>query len=280
MSEKAFAAIVRDYVLRKIDPILERIKALEDRPAPARGERGEKGDSGEPGAAGHDGERGAEGQPGQKGDVGDMGPAGRDGAPGKSAYDIAVEKGYPGTELEWLASFRGKDGAAGRDGTNGRDGRDGKDGAAGRDAAQIDYLDGIDETRSYPRGTHALFRGGVIVAMRASDPLVGGDLSKAGWAVAMNGIADQREESLDEGRTIRRTVTFTSGKTAITDICTTLPIYRGVHRHDGDYTRGDMTTLDGSVWHCEVERATDRPGSGSAQWKLCVKRGNHGKDAK
>ena len=31
---------------------------------------------------------------------------------GKSAYEIAQEYGYKGTELEWLASLKGKDGAA------------------------------------------------------------------------------------------------------------------------------------------------------------------------
>jgi hypothetical protein len=30
---------------------------------------------------------------------------------GKSAYDIAVENGFVGTEAEWLESLKGKDGA-------------------------------------------------------------------------------------------------------------------------------------------------------------------------
>lgn len=38
------------------------------------------------------------------------------GADGKSAYEIAVENGFEGTEEEWLASLKGEDGA---DGTNG-----------------------------------------------------------------------------------------------------------------------------------------------------------------
>ncbi len=41
---------------------------------------------------------------------------------GKSAYEIAVDNGFIGTEAEWLASLHGKDG------TNGKDGVDGKDG--------------------------------------------------------------------------------------------------------------------------------------------------------
>lgn len=39
----------------------------------------------------------------------------------KSAYDIAVEHGFVGTETEWLASLRGNDGANGTDGANGSD---------------------------------------------------------------------------------------------------------------------------------------------------------------
>ena len=38
------------------------------------------------------------------------------GEDGKSAYDIAVENGFEGTEAEWLASLHGKDGTNGIDG--------------------------------------------------------------------------------------------------------------------------------------------------------------------
>lgn len=43
---------------------------------------------------------------------------------GKSAFDIAVENGFVGTEIEWLISLRGTDGSDGKDGTNGQDGND------------------------------------------------------------------------------------------------------------------------------------------------------------
>ena len=85
----------------------------------------------------HDGKDGADGVDG------------KDGADGKSAYQIAVDAGYTGTETEWLASLKGEKGdtgeagasgekgekgdrgekgdtgAAGKDGTNGKDGADG-----------------------------------------------------------------------------------------------------------------------------------------------------------
>ena len=61
---------------------------------------------------------------------------GKDGRDGKSAYQIAVDNGYPGTEQAWLASLKGDKGDTGEKGdtgTAGKDGRDGRDGAAGRD---------------------------------------------------------------------------------------------------------------------------------------------------
>jgi S1-C subfamily serine protease len=44
------------------------------------------------------------------------------GEPGKSAYQIALDNGFSGSEQEWLQSLHGKDGIDGRDGENGRDG--------------------------------------------------------------------------------------------------------------------------------------------------------------
>lgn len=50
---------------------------------------------------------------------------GKDGEDGKSAYEIALENGFEGTEAEWLDSLHGKDGKDGKDGLNGKDGIDG-----------------------------------------------------------------------------------------------------------------------------------------------------------
>lgn len=80
--------------------------------------KGDKGDTGE---------RGEQGLPGEPGtgstEPGPEGPAGQDGVDGidgRSAYEVAIENGFEGTEEEWLASLEG---------TDGRDGVDGKDGA-------------------------------------------------------------------------------------------------------------------------------------------------------
>ena len=42
------------------------------------------------------------------------------GADGKNAYEIAQEKGFEGTEVEWLASLKGADGEKGAPGTDGK----------------------------------------------------------------------------------------------------------------------------------------------------------------
>lgn len=47
------------------------------------------------------------------------------GSNGESAYEIAVDNGFSGTESEWLASLKGADGQDGQDGTDGTNGADG-----------------------------------------------------------------------------------------------------------------------------------------------------------
>lgn len=67
---------------------------------------------------------------GQKGDKGD---------PGKSAYEIAVEQGYIGTQEQWLASLKGERGERGEQGIQGIQGErgaDGQDGAPGPQGPQ------------------------------------------------------------------------------------------------------------------------------------------------
>lgn len=56
---------------------------------------------------------------------GDPGENGIDGSDGKSAYDIAVDNGFIGTENEWLKSLRGEKGDTGEQGIAGENGKDG-----------------------------------------------------------------------------------------------------------------------------------------------------------
>ena len=111
----------------------------------AQGPQGEKGDTGAQGEKGDKGDKGDQGLPGEQGPAGEQGPQGPqgpagadgingtdgkdgvdgtngtdgkdgvDGADGKSAYDIAVENGFVGTEAEWLESLKGAAGVDGED---------------------------------------------------------------------------------------------------------------------------------------------------------------------
>ncbi|WP_338683920.1 hypothetical protein QD712_25770 [Streptomyces acidiscabies] len=56
---------------------------------------------------------------------------GTNGAPGKSAYEVAVEQGYTGTVTQWLASLIGPAGPTGATGATGATGPAGATGAAG-----------------------------------------------------------------------------------------------------------------------------------------------------
>lgn len=78
------------------------------------------------------------------------------GTDGKSAFEIAVEHGFVGTETEWLESLKGvdgKDGVNGKDGCNGRNGVDGLPGKDGKNGADglpgRDGIDGIDGKSAY-----------------------------------------------------------------------------------------------------------------------------------
>jgi hypothetical protein len=53
--------------------------------------------------------------------------------------------------------------------------------------------------------------------------------------------------------------------------------YRGVHEMGAAYDTGDTVTQGGSLWHCNV-LTKERPGEGSKDWTLAVKRGRDGKD--
>ena len=66
-----------------------------------------KGEKGEQGAAGSDGRNGANGKDGSNG------------KDGLSAYQIAVQNGYVGTQSQWIASLKGAKGDSGTNGNNG-----------------------------------------------------------------------------------------------------------------------------------------------------------------
>lgn len=60
-----------------------------------------------------------------KGASGEKGENGKDGTNGKSAYEIAVDNGFTGSEQEWLASLKGEQGIQGERGPQGIQGEQG-----------------------------------------------------------------------------------------------------------------------------------------------------------
>lgn len=69
---------------------------------------------------------------------------GRDGTDGLSAYQIAVENGYVGTEQQWLLSLVGANGTNGTNGTNGAKGDTGNQGIQGEQGIQgIQGIQGV-----------------------------------------------------------------------------------------------------------------------------------------
>lgn len=226
--------------------------------------------------------------------AGPAGPAGQAGKDGKDGV-IPVSLIEQTVQNVMAAHPKPKDGAAGKDGTAGKDGvsvnvdsivlmvneaveraiakiphpRDGED---GRDASQINPLPSIDLKRSYARGQFADHKGGMVRAVRQTDPLEGVTLEQAGWVVCMKGIASEVEE--EQGRIRRRTTTYTDGTTWVRESKTTELRYHGLWKA-GAYERGDSVTWNGSGWHCERD-TTDEPETSDA-WKLMVKRGRDGK---
>lgn len=59
---------------------------------------------------------------------------GASGGDGKSAYEIAVEHGFEGSEAEWLESLKGEKGETGETGPPGDSGKQGEPGPPGQDA--------------------------------------------------------------------------------------------------------------------------------------------------
>src|SRR5262252_9406341 len=53
-------------------------------------------------------------------------------------------------------------------------------------------------------------------------------------------------------------------------------VYCGVHVDGRTYGRGECVTSAGSLWHCNAESTTTKPGNGSRDWTLTVKCGRDG----
>lgn len=294
---------VKAYVASHIERVLARVEqiatALDDLhtevralPPPERGAPGERGIDGRtPTAdelrslitplipapvAGTPGERGAKGDaptdeelirlirplippaiPGDPGRPGDQGVPGVDGrTPTADELRSLITPLIP-------APVPGERGV---DGTHGRDGRDGVD---GRDALQFELEPAIDPSKGYPRGTFATHAGGLWRAFEATHGM-------RGWECIVDGIADETESLLDDGRTLVRRTSYSSGRTFERVMTMAVVLDRGVWRSDARYVAGDAVTWAGSVWIAQsrVDGAPyGKPSTPASGWRLAVKAG-------
>lgn len=299
---KSVGLVVREYVDAAILSIKEEFKRrIQEIPAGPQGEKGidgakgeqgipgdvgpvgPKGDRGEPGERGPAGENGESG-PATKGDKGDAGERGEKGDPGLNGKDGEV--GAPGPKGELGApgqvGERGEKGLDAKDGRDGRDGiagKDGRDGIDGRDALDLQILPAIDPQKSYPRGTWAKYKGGLVRAVRLTD-LFAGDLDKAGWDVMVEGYGGTVIERDVNLRTFTTISCNTSGQEERATFDMPVVLYREVYKDGDEYRMGDSVTYGNSMWICVVERTKARPARENSDWRMSVREGREGKPGK
>lgn len=227
----------------RIDAIAKRVDEL---PVPKDGADGIAGQDGAPGRDGADGKDGIDG---------------KNGAPGERG-----EKGEPGTP-----GAAGDMGPAGERGEKGLDGGAGRDGEPGRDAAHLEILPGIDQQRSYVRGTYAKHAGGLWRSFETTTGI-------KGWECIVEGIAHfSIEQHPENPRKFFMELATSSGVEQVKEFNLPVVLYRGVYREGEPYEAGDSVTWGGSTW-IALQDTKSKPDSADGTWKLAVKKGAPGKD--
>jgi len=154
--------------------------------------------------------------------------------------------------------------------TNGKDGNDGKD------STEIEVLPSIDDDKSYPKGTWASYKGGLIKSTRTTSAIGEKSLMEAGWDVIVQGVQSVEVHPLADGEFAVKTM-LTGGKDHLTKFSVPVMVYKGIWK-EGSYKQGSTVTTGGSLWHCNKD-TTDKPGTSEA-WQLCAKKGTDGRDGK
>jgi hypothetical protein len=144
------------------------------------------------------------------------------------------------------------------------------------DALEIVILPSINTDRRYAKGTYARWGGGVIRALRDTEP--GEPMSTGCWDVVIDGVKAIEVHSLGGSEFAVKSI-LTGGASHITKMAapTFDDSYKDVWKESaGEYKRGDIVTHKGSVWLAKSS-TIERPGIGEG-WKLIVKAGRDGKD--
>lgn len=241
--------IVRSYIEREVEPIRAENEQMKARIAELENRKPEKGD------------------PGDKGDPGESGADGKDADP-EAVRQIIIEE-IAKAVAELPPPEKGEKGDPGEKGEPGNDGNPGEPGRDGRGVKDL-----------------LIDRDGQLVAtmddgeMKNLGPVVGRDGSPG--APGKDGRDGFSLDSFDVQATNERTIEliFEQGdRREIYELAFPVIIDQGVYRAGEKYVRGDAVTWGGSLWIAQKD--TDaKPDSQDSGWRLAVKRGRDGKDAK
>jgi hypothetical protein len=167
------------------------------------------------------------------------------------------EKGEPGE--------KGDPGERGEKGEPGQDGKDGSDGLNGKDAAGIAAVVKDQGELVLTLEDGRLVRTGIRDGEKGQDGRDGFNLE------------DFDVEAVDE-RTIK--LKFQRGDTLHSfELEFPVIIDAGVFKEGTSYKRGEAVTWGGSLWIAQKETSS-KPDTAESGWRLAVKKGRDGKDAK
>lgn len=204
------------------------------------------------------------------------------GEEGLSAYEVAVENGYQGTELQWLASLQGPKGDKGDEGDKGDPGDDGApadpavtnalQNQINELIARVDALED-DNTEEPVDPAYNAAWGGLPVWRDEFD----GDLSK--WNVRNN------FSTIDAARAMTKNVTVADGVAHLKGTWLTTPVSggpQGQYTHDTGYmdTRNLSDTANPTPKHfsqqygrweirCKLPTGANTRGALAAFWLRC-----------
>lgn len=148
----------------------------------------------------------------------------------------------------------------------------GVDGIDGKDAAQIEILPSVDLDKSYPRGTYAIHDGGLVRSYQQTQ-------REKGWEPVARGVSGIDIE-LKDARTIVVKTRLTMSGEEVKEFSIPSMIYKDVWT-EGAYSKGDVVTWGGSLWHSNEDNNEEKPGTVSGQekkWTLAAKKGRDLRD--
>lgn len=217
-----FTTGLHDYMARALQPLADRIKALEER-APQKGEPGRDGQNG------------------------------RDGSDGKS---ISIEDVQPLIDAAVEAIPHPKDGQDGRDG---RDGVDGKDGAsmAIEDVERMVAARMAEWALDFERRAQGVLERAVERMPRPADGKDGRDGADGRDGLGFDDLSV--EQSGERGVVLRFA---RADAVREFPLAFPVVVDRGVHKADAKYMRGDAVTFGGSLWIAQKDAPSDKPGQG------------------